>query len=257
MFMNGKTVYNFDAEKTTEELIAWIKAWFDKNGKDCNAIIGISGGKDSTIAAALCAKALGKDRVIGVLMPDGVQKDINDAKEVCAFLGIRNYEVNIGKVTDVLLNAVACSSNGDFVISRQTQINLAPRIRMTTLYAVAQSNNGRVINTCNLSENYCGFSTLYGDHAGDVSLFDSLTVTEIRQIGHYLKLPDYLVDKTPSDGLSGKTDEDVYGFSYDVLDKFIRTGICTDKAVKEKINARYEASKFKTELIKFPHYSPV
>ena len=235
-------------------MITWIKAWFDKNGRDCNAIIGISGGKDSTIAAALCAKALGKDRVIGVLMPDGVQKDINDAKEVCVFLGIRNYEVNIEKTADVLLDTIACSSNGDFVISKQTQINLAPRIRMTTLYAVAQSNNGRVINTCNLSENYCGFSTLYGDHAGDVSLFDSLTVTEIRQIGHYLKLPDYLVDKTPSDGLSGKTDEDVYGFSYDILDNFIRAGICEDKVAKEKIITRYKNNRFKTELINFLHY---
>ena len=127
---------------------------------------------------------------------------------------------------------------------------------MATLYAVSQSMNGRVINTCNLSENICGFSTLYGDHAGDVSLFDQLTVTEIRKIGHYLGLPTDLVEKVPSDGLTGESDEEMYGFTYETLDHYIRTGECEDETVKEKIRERYEKGKFKLDLIRFPHYEP-
>lgn len=246
-----ENIYNFNVKKTTEDLIKWTSDWFDKNGKGCNAIIGISGGKDSTIAAAICAKALGNDRVIGVLMPDGEQKDIEDSKKVCEILNIKHYIVDISKAIIPLLKTL---SGNDFEISEQTKVNLAPRIRMTTLYAIAQSCNGRVINTCNLSENICGFSTLYGDHAGDMSLFDELTVTEIRKIGHFLGLPDKFVDKKPSDGLTGKTDEDVYDFTYEVLDKFIRTGICEDEIIKNKVIQRYKAGVFKTKLINFPHF---
>ena len=247
--------YNFNVKKTTEELINWIADWFNINGKNCNAIIGISGGKDSTIAAALCVKALGKDRVIGVLMPNGVQKDFNDAKRVCNLLEIKNYIIDISTATSSLLDELNHPKYGIITkISEQTKINIAPRIRMTTLYAIAQSCNGRVINTCNLSENICGFSTLYGDHAGDMSLFDELTVSEIKQIGYFLKLPNNLVDKQPSDGLTGKTDEDIYGFSYETLDKFIRTGICEDKNIKEMILTRYINNTFKTKLINFPHF---
>lgn len=250
-----KNEYNFDVNKTTDELIKWIADWFSVNGKDCNAVIGISGGKDSTIAAALCVKALGKDRVIGVLMPNGTQKDINDAKRICHLLGIKNCIIDISSVTNSLLDELNHPKYGiDTEISEQTKINLPPRIRMTTLYAIAQSYNGRVINTCNLSENICGFSTLFGDHSGDISLFDELTVTEIRQIGHFLKLPDDLVNKIPSDGLTGLSDEESFGFSYNILDIFVRTGICEDKDIKNKILEKYNTNKFKTNLIKFPHY---
>ena len=247
-------MYNFDAKKERDNLIEWIRIWFSQNGDHCNAIIGISGGKDSTIAAALCVEALGKSRVIGVLMPNGIQKDIDDAKEVCKLLGIKSFTVNIHDSYNAFL--MQLDQNG-ITATSQTKDNLAPRLRMTTLYGIAQSFNGRVINTCNLSENMCGYSTLYGDHAGDVSLFDQLTVTEIREIGHELGLPSYLVDKTPSDGLTGKTDEECYGFSYSTLDCFIRTGVCCDLDVKEKIMERYRNGKFKLDLIHFPCYDPL
>lgn len=247
-------MYLFDVEKVTNELVDWIKDWFDKNGKDCNAIIGISGGKDSTVAAALCVKALGKDRVIGIMMPNHCQSDMDDSIRVCETLGIKHHTVDIGIAVDSLLNNIHIRTDID-KFSEQTLTNLPSRMRMVTLYAISQTYNGRVINTCNLSENICGFSTLYGDHAGDVSLFDELTVTEIKTIGHYLGLPTELVDKAPSDGLTGKTDEENFGFTYDVLDEFIRTGICTDKSAKYKILLRYNSGKFKTSLINFPHYS--
>lgn len=247
--------FHFDTEKVTKELIAWVREWFDKNGKDCNAVIGISGGKDSTVAAAICVEALGKDRVFGVLMPNEVQSDIRDARRAVEFLGIKHIVCDIGPAVKSVFKSVHFVYE-DVAMSEQAQINLPPRIRMATLYAVSQSMNGRVINTCNLSENICGFSTLYGDHAGDVSLFDQLTVTEIRQIGHYLGLPADLVDKTPSDGLTGRSDEEAFGFTYEELDRFIRTGTCEKEEVREKILDRYEKGKFKLELLHFPHYDP-
>lgn len=242
----------FNVAEVTQGLIDWTKYWFEQNGKGCKAIIGISGGKDSTVAAAICVRALGTDRVVGILMPNGTQKDIDDARRVVEFLGITSYEANIFPAYHEI-----CKLVDEFIpITKQTTENLAPRIRMATLYAFSQSLNGRVINTCNLSENMVGFSTLYGDHAGDVSLFDQLTVTEIKAIGHFLELPDDLVDKTPSDGLCGKTDEDAIGFSYEVLDKFIRTGICEDNDTFHSILAKFKNSEFKFNLIQFPHYDP-
>lgn len=244
----------YSTDRITKDLIAWTREWFEKNGKGCNAVIGISGGKDSTVAAAICVKALGKDRVIGVLMPNREQKDIADSVRIVEYLGIRSVTCNIAPVVEAVANSIQYSDG--ILITEQTRINLPPRIRMATLYAVSQSMNGRVINTCNLSENICGFSTLYGDHAGDVSLFDQLTVTEIRKIGHYLGLPADLVDKVPSDGLTGKSDEEMYGFTYETLDHYIRTGECADETVKKKIRERYKRGKFKLDLIRFPHYEP-
>ncbi len=245
----------FNTEQITKDLIAWIREWFEKNGKGCNAVIGISGGKDSTVAAAICVEALGKDHVFGVMMPDGVQTDIEDSLRVVQHLGIDHTICNVGPAIEAVMQSI--ENKEDYIVtSSQARINLPPRIRMATLYAVSQSMNGRVINTCNLSENICGFSTLYGDHAGDVSLFDQLTVTEIRKIGHYLGLPTDLVEKVPSDGLTGESDEEMYGFTYETLDHYIRTGECEDETVKEKIRERYEKGKFKLDLIRFPHYEP-
>ncbi len=241
---------NFDSKKVTKELIMWIKEWFDINGKDCNAIIGISGGKDSTVAAALCVKALGKNRVIGVMMPNGEQSDIIDAIKVCKVLDIKNITVNIKDVIDVetklLLSKVKELNQKE--LSNQTLINLPPRIRMATLYGVSQTMNGRVINTCNLSEDWVGYSTRYGDSVGDISPLSNLTVGEVREIGIELGLPKDLVYKTPSDGLCGKTDEDNLGFTYEVLDKYLRTGIC-DEANKKLIDQKHFQNKFKLELM--------
>ena len=157
----------FCARKTKEALIVWIRAWFEKNGRDCNAVIGISGGKDSSVCAALCVQALGKDRVIGVLMPNGTQSDIADSRQLVEYLGIHSVTVNIAGAVDAIHTQLRAAR---IAATAQTEINLPPRIRMSVLYAVSQSMNGRVINTCNLSVDWVGYSTRYGDSAGDVSL---------------------------------------------------------------------------------------
>lgn len=235
----------FDAKDATNKVIEWIRDFFEQNGKGCNAVIGISGGKDSSIAAALCVEALGKDRVIGVLMPCGEQADIDASKKLVEHLEIKHYIINIEEPRNALLNNMPQGLN----ISSQTMINISPRIRMTTLYAVSQSLNGRVVNTCNLSEDWVGYSTRYGDAAGDFSPLSDFTVTELKEIGHFLKLPYELVEKVPSDGLCGKTDEDNLGFTYAVLDKYIRTGICEDEKTKEMIDKKHKQNLFKLELM--------
>ena len=238
----------FDAVKTKDDCVRWIRDFFEENGKDCNAVLGISGGKDSSVAAALCVEALGADRVIGVLMPNGQQADIDMAHLLCDHLGIRNYTVNISEAVNGLKNAVP------FELSEQSIVNLPPRIRMSTLYAVSQSNNGRVVNTCNLSEDWVGYATRYGDAAGDFSPLSHLTVQEVKAIGRALAFPDVLVDKTPIDGLCGKTDEDNLGFTYAVLDRYIRTGEIDDEATKELIDRKHRANVFK--LKPMPAFDP-
>ena len=243
----------FNVEKTTNEVIQWICDWFEANGKGCNAIVGISGGKDSSVVAALCVKALGKERVIGVLMPNGVQSDIDCAQRLVAHLGIEHYTCNIQKSVDGVLESL---KNSGVEISRQAIVNLPPRIRMSTLYALSQSRNGRVANTCNLSEDWVGYSTRYGDAAGDFSPLGKLTVREVKEIGSYLGLPIDLVEKVPSDGLSGKTDEDNLGFTYAVLDTYIRTGVCADEQTKARIDRLHTLNEFKLKPIPCYEYTP-
>lgn len=241
----------FNTEKVTEECIKWIKDFFEKNGKDCNAVVGISGGKDSSTVAALCVKALGADRVIGVLMPCGEQSDIDMAYKLVKHFNIRHYEVNVKAAVDGVLAAMP----KDIEISVQTKTNLPARVRMATLYAVAQSCNGRVANTCNLSEDWVGYSTRYGDAAGDFSPLSHITVSEIRQMGYYLGLPKELIEKPPIDGLSGKTDEDNLGFTYEALDKYIRDGIEPSEKIKRLIDEKHKNNLFKLELM--PSFNPV
>ena len=240
----------FDANKEIENVVDWIQEWFSANGPKANAVIGLSGGKDSSIVATLLVKALGKDRVIGVMMPNGVQKDISDSQKIAEFLGIKTYTVNIAPMYDAALDTFG-KDLGDLSISEDTKINLAPRLRMSTLYAVAQSlpNGGRVANTCNASEDYVGYSTKYGDAAGDFSPCSDFTVTEMLQIGDALGVPSDLVHKTPSDGLCGKSDEDKLGFTYAMLDKYIETGVCEDQALKEKIDRAHRLNLHKLEVI--------
>lgn len=240
----------FNAEKVKNDCIAWIKQFFEENGKDCNAVIGISGGKDSSIAAALCVEALGKDRVIGVLMPCGEQHDIDAAYMLVDHLGIKRYVVNIKDAVEGLKAALP----EGLEVSSQTVTNIPPRIRMTTLYAVSQSCNGRVVNTCNLSEDWVGYSTRYGDAAGDFSPLSNLTVAEVKEIGHLLGLPAELVEKTPIDGLCGKTDEDNLGFTYAELDRYIRTGEIDDMDKKAIIDRKHKANLFKLQLM--PAFKP-
>ena len=240
----------FDAVKIKNDWVDWIKDFFEKNGKDCNAVIGISGGKDSSVAAALCVEALGCDRVIGVLMPCGEQADIDCAYALCNHLGIKHYVINVKDAIEGLKANIPES----IPLSNQSIINLPPRIRMSTLYAVSQSLNGRVVNTCNLSEDWVGYSTRYGDAAGDFSPLSHLTVTEVKEIGKLLGLPIDLVEKTPIDGLCGKSDEENLGFTYEELDIYIRTGKIEDIALKEKIDSMHNRNLFKLQLM--PAFNP-
>lgn len=238
----------FDAVKVKNDCVQWIRDFFEENGRGCNAVLGISGGKDSSVTAALCVEALGKDRVIGVLMPCGEQSDIDSSYLLVNHLGIEYHVVNIKAAVDGLKNAI------DIELSKQSVTNLPARIRMSTVYAVAQSKNGRVANTCNLSEDWVGYSTRYGDAAGDFSPLANLTVQEVKAIGRVLGLPSELVDKTPIDGLSGKTDEDNLGFTYAELDRYIREGIIEDEEKKAKIDRLHKMNLFKLQLM--PTFKP-
>ena len=233
----------FDAKKVKNEIVEWIRDWFEQNGRDCNAIVGVSGGIDSSVVTALCVKALGKDRVFGIKMPCGEQPDIEHANILIKHLEIKSYTMNIWDAVVGIDNQFPT----DTEVSKQTTINLPPRIRMATLYAISQSLNGRVINTCNMSESYVGFDTIFGDSAGDMSPLANLTKTEVIALAKELNLPDTLVHKIPQDGLTGLTDEQSFGFSYAELDAYIRDGIEPSKEVKAKIDSMHEKNLFKLQ----------
>lgn len=237
---------NFDALDVKNQCVEWIRTFFEENGPDCNAIVGISGGKDSAVVAALCVEALGEDRVIGVLMPNGEQKDIDDAKLLVKHLDIKHFIINVEDSVNGILNQMKKSN---IEITEQTIINLPPRIRMSTLYAISQSHNGRVANNCNLSEDWVGYSTRYGDSVGDFSPLSNLTVTEVKEIGRVLNLPATLIDKVPNDGLSNQSDEEKLGFSYEVLDGYIREGVIEDISIKNRIDQLHKTNKFKLKLM--------
>ena len=238
----------FDAKKVSEEIVQWIREYFDKNAgeRNCQAVVGLSGGKDSSTVAALCVKALGADRVMGVLMPQGEQWDINFSHELADHLGIKKCVVNIKEGVDAVFYAL---KEGGLLLNRQATVNTPARIRMSVLYAVSAVVGGRVANTCNLSEDWVGYSTKYGDSAGDFSPISDLTVTEVRAVGKVLGLPLKFTDKMPADGLSGLSDEDNLGFSYAVLDRYIREGICEDKSVKDKIDNLHKINLHKLQLM--------
>ena len=240
----------FNAEMVKNECVEWIRTFFEENGKGCNAVLGISGGKDSSIAAALCVEALGKDRVIGVLMPCGEQHDIDMAYLLVNHLGIKHFEVNIKDAIDGLMGSMP----KELEISAQAKTNLPPRVRMSAVYMVSQCLNGRVVNTCNLSEDWVGYSTRYGDAAGDFSPLSHLTVAEIKEIGTLLGLPEVLVQKVPIDGFCGKTDEDNLGFTYAELDRYIRTGEIEDMEKKARIDRLHQMNQFKLQLM--PAFKP-
>ena len=240
----------FDAVKVKNDCVNWIREFFKQYGDGCNAVVGISGGKDSSVTAALCAEALGKDRVIGVLMPSGEQPDIDMAYMLVNHLGIKHYEINVKNAVEGVIKSMPEGLD----VSVQSKVNLPPRIRMSVLYFVGQSLNGRVANTCNLSEDWVGYATRYGDAAGDFSPLANLTVTEVKEIGRVLGLPQELVEKVPTDGLCGKTDEENLGFTYAELDRYIRTGKIDDTAKKEIIDRKHKMNLFKLQLM--PSFKP-
>ncbi|MCL2210651.1 MAG: NAD(+) synthase [Treponema sp.] len=241
----------FDVSKIKEDAIQWIRDYFKNNGPDCCAVIGISGGKDSSVAAALCVNALGADRVFGVLMPQGEQHDIGFSYDLVKHLGIKHVVINIKNSVDSLLSEI--NQNG-LSVNKQASVNTPARIRMTTLYAVSAITNGRVVNTCNLSEDWVGYSTKFGDSAGDFSPLSNLTVAEVKLLGNELALPVKFIEKTPEDGLSGLTDEDNLGFTYAVLDKYIREGVCEDRQIKAKIDKLHQINLHKLTLM--PSFKP-
>ena len=235
--------------KGSEKVIEWIKQYFKDNGKDCNAIIGISGGCDSSVTAALLVKALGKDRVIGVLMPNGNQYDIDCSYQLVKFLDIKHYVININKPYLELTNEIDTKLKIDSKSYDIYRTNTPSRLRMATLYGISGLFNGRVANTCNLSEDYVGYSTKFGDSAGDFSPISNFTKTEVRELGEELGLPKNLIYKVPEDGMSFKSDEEKLGFTYEVLDKYIRTGEIDDLKIKEKIDKMHLANLHKIQLM--------
>ena len=242
----------FDALKVKNDIVQWIRDWFEVNGKGCNAIVAISGGKDSSVVAALCVEALGKDRVIGVLLPNGDQFDIDVSYALVEHLGIKHYTINIKDCFDGLVKQL----EANLEVQTQTITNLPPRLRMAATYAASQSLNGRVANTCNLSEDWVGYATRYGDGAGDFSPLSKLTVQEVKAVGRELGLPSMFVDKVPIDGLQSKTDEDNLGFTYAVLDRYIRTGEIDDQATKERIDYLHRINQFKLRFMDCFEYEP-
>lgn len=245
-------MYKFDAKKAKEGLVKWMENYF-KDIPEVKLVVGLSGGKDSTIVAAVGCEAIGKDRVIGVFMPNGTQHDIQDAYDVAEYLGIQTYDINIQGAVEYILSEMRAEKNS-IEITEQTKINLPPRIRTDSLFAIAQSFNGRVSCNCNLSEDWIGYSTYGGDDFGSFGPLRGLTVTELRQVGKELGLPDRFINKTPQDGLCGKTDEDNFGFTYEVLDKYIRTGEIEDQEIKNKIDSMHEKNLFKLQPMAI--YSP-
>lgn len=239
---------NFNAVEHKDRIVQWIRDWFEENGKDCWAVIGISGGKDSSVAAALCVEALGRERVFGVLMPCSYQSDIDASYKLCNYLNIRRREIDIFSMAEDFVNSL--TRNGLYP-TEQAEINLLPRIRMTTLYFVSQSIGGRVVCTDNLSESYIGYSTRWGDNIGDFAPLANYTASEVVAIGEALGLPYDLTHKTPSDGLCGQTDEDRFGFTYEQLDTYIRTGKCDNSEVELSIITKRENNRFKR--IDIPH----
>ena len=250
-----------ETKKTKENhdtIVKWIKIWFkDKTGP---AVIGISGGKDSTVCAALLVEALGKERVIGVMMPNGEQKDIDDSKKVCELLGIKSLTVNIDNAYKSLTRAICVNlmkdvavGNLDDEIPSLYSTNTPARLRMTTLYGVAAIFGGFVCNTCNLSESIVGWETYGGDGFGDFAPIGKLTKTEVVELGDYMKLPQELVHKAPSDGMCGATDEDKLGFTYETLDTYIREGLRPKaRETFDRIMLLHKKSHFKHENIRIP-----
>ncbi len=238
----------FEPAEQVETIVNFIQNYFIENGTpQTKAVIGISGGKDSTIAAALLVRALGPDRVFGVLMPDNVQADIEDARKVCEILGIRSREIDIGPITHMFAAQFGQAYSKPIVAT-----NTPARIRMAMLYAVAADIGGRVVNTGNASEKFIGYTTKYGDLAGDFALFTELTVREVYAIGDYLELPILLVHKHPSDGMSGQTDEEKTGISYDAIDDFLLEGKHPDMEIYEKMIAANKRNQHKN-CIMLPH----
>ena len=245
--MNTST-YHFNAQAAFLHIEAHLRHW-SAEVEAKQFVVGISGGKDSAVVAALLARIFSPEHVLGVLLPNGRQSDIRDAREVVELLGIRRLEININPCFTALLNELSprCA------ISEACRINLPARLRMATLFAVAQcESDAFVINTSNLSEDIVGYATQFGDNAGCYAPIQSLTVTEVQALGDWLGLPTHLVHKTPTDGLQLCSDEERLGFSYAELDRLIRCN-AGSAAFRKKVQHLYRTNKFKQDIVQMPH----
>ena len=246
--------YAFDAERARDGLVSALRALAAAQGFT-RVVLGVSGGKDSTVCAALCARALGPENVYGVMLPDGEQKDISDSRRVCEALGINKRTINIGAMHDALKDVTdqrqATAVGGEFAIpySRESDINVGPRLRMTTLRYICQALGARLVGTGNLSEATVGYCTKDGDTSCDFNPLGTLTSIEVVQMGLTMpELPRELVQKTPDDGLSGVPDEVKMGIKYQQIHDFIRLGTCGDPAMDEKIAKREKANMHKRRM---------
>ena len=247
----------FNVVEQTQNCIDWIRNWFSLNGdENTKAVIGVSGGADSSVVAALCVEALGKERVIGIMIPNGEQADIGDSQKLIKHLGIKHYTINIDSAYRELLTEMrVVAENGEKFPSYQYRTNTPARLRMAVLYGIgAQIGNCRIVNTSNLSEKFVGYGTLWADTVGDISPLGLLTKDEVYKIGHFLELPDELVYKAPSDGMSGKTDEDNLGFTYTEVHELIRDNKKADNF--EKICRLHRQNLFKGNVIHLPTFEP-
>lgn len=250
--------YNFKPAEVRAEIVSWIRNERDKNGLK-GVVLGISGGKDSTVVAALCAEALGPENVLGVLMPNGVQKDIHDSQNVVKILGIKSVTVNIGSAFNELTNSINIGIIKESKrITNEASVNIAPRLRMNTLYTIAQSMGGgyRVCGTGNLSERTLGYFTKWGDGASDLNPIGNLTSIEVVSIGDtYTNIPYELIHKTPDDGLSGMSDEEKLGIKYIDVHNYLRNNLTEiSKETHDKIIKMELASAHKRKDI--PLFSP-
>lgn len=263
--LNMEKEYNFTPQLAFANIETHMKMWAEQTNAK-NFVVGISGGKDSTVVAMLLCAIFGKERVYGVMMPQGMQSDIQDSMDVCSILGIHHSIVNIGESVDALTSQIWQNrSESNIYPTKDMEINLPARIRMSTLHAIGQCVDGRVINTSNLSEDMVGYATQFGDNAGAYAPLQGLTVTEVKELGKYLidalgidesksytkKRLIALIDKTPVDGLQAQTDEERLGFTYANLDKFIRFNEGSDE-FKEMIRKKYKQNKFKLEIVQMP-----
>ena len=246
--------YTFNAEAVRDRLVEAIRDTARSQGFS-RVVLGISGGKDSTVTAALCARALGKENVYGVMLPDGIQKDLNDSRRVCAVLGIQQRTINIGGIHEALRAVTdqkeTTAGEGEFSIpqSRQSDVNVGPRLRMTTLRYIAQALGARLAGTGNLSELVVGYCTKDGDTSCDFSVLGKLTSIEVVRVGLTMEeLPRELVEKTPSDGLTGLSDEENLGLRYQDIHSYIRLGSCGNEETDEKIRKREKANMHKRRM---------
>lgn len=244
----------FNAEEQVKRVIDWAKDFLKDTG-DKPIVIGISGGKDSTITAAALCKVVGPDRILGVRLPHGVQKDIDISRMVCANLGIDSIEVNIAGMYNYMLHEIT-QSDKRFSTGKYNDVvtsNAPCRCRTVVLYTIANQFHGRVVNTCNLSESFVGYDTKFGDQCGDFNLFQDYTATEVKEIGYVLGVNPNFIEKIPDDGMCGQYDEERWGFTYLYLDSWIRGGGKIETETDAKIVSMHQKALHKIKAVTLPH----